>query len=133
MRELGFSEHWPKLQQSEFTTWRFRRHDKDWQVGERVRVVYKPRSKERDFMFYGEIVGKERRHLKDYGQREVDNLRTENLSVDKLTNGVTLEEARADGFASVVDMLAWFRTVHGERVDREPINKLTVRHAQLLV
>lgn len=112
MRELGFSEHWPKLLQGEFTTWRFRRHDKDWQISEQVRVVDRPRSKDRKFLFYGDIVGKERRRFKD---------------------GITLEEARADGFESEEAMLGWFRSVHGERVDKEPINKLTIRRTRLIV
>lgn len=45
MRILGFSKHWAKLDNPEFTTFRFPRKDKDWQIGETVKIVIKPRSK----------------------------------------------------------------------------------------
>ena len=54
MRILGFSKKWDKLNKKwyqrdvhTFTTFRYPRRDRDWEVEEVVQVVYKPRSKER--------------------------------------------------------------------------------------
>ena len=54
MRIMGFQKQWvnqltgkPKLSEEEFTTFRWPRRDRDWEVGETVRVVMNPRTKER--------------------------------------------------------------------------------------
>ena len=110
MRILGFSQKWPKLQQEEFTTFRFPRKDKDWEVGERVQIVYRPRSKSREILGMAQIVDKE---LKLDGTIETD---------------VTKEEARADGFDSVQEMRQWMKKTYGEeRLWIGHMNKLTLR------
>ena len=55
VRILGFTQRWDKLSKPVHTTFRFQRKDKDWQVGEIVQEVYKPRSKEREFIQLAEI------------------------------------------------------------------------------
>ena len=113
MRVLGFSLKWPKLRQPEFTTFRLRRRDKDWQVGELAQVVIKPRSKEREVMGPAEILTKEPRRLLGSSARHYQY--------------ITTSEAVADGFSSLSDMEAWLLKAHGSRVLEEPINKLTLR------
>ena len=66
MRILGFSKKWPKLNKrwfepnlQTFTTFRFPRKDRDWEVEELVQVVYKPRSKEREPLGMARIIRKQ--------------------------------------------------------------------------
>ena len=47
MRTLSVSTEWLKLMEPEFTTFKLPRKNKDWDVGEIVKVVYKLQSKER--------------------------------------------------------------------------------------
>lgn len=47
MRIISFSRMWDKLQDDEFTTFRFPRKDKDWYKNEKVQVYYKNRSPHR--------------------------------------------------------------------------------------
>jgi len=108
MRILGFSKKWPKLEQPEFTTFRFARNDKDWEVGEAVQVVYKPRSKGREPLGNAQIISKESR---DCG-------------------ALTKEEAIEDGFVSRFEMFAWITRVHGTRWAYEEMNKLTLEWIQ---
>ena len=105
MRILGFSKKWPKLEQQEFTTFRFPRKDKDWYVGEVVQVFYKNRSPQRERLGIAEIIGKERNR---YG--------AENDA-----------EARADGFLDCRDMERWMIKTYGEARTWKPMNKLTLR------
>ena len=42
MRILGFSKKWGKLGDTTFTTYRFPRKDKDWQLEEVVQVATQP-------------------------------------------------------------------------------------------
>jgi len=63
MRILGFSKKWPKLDKPwfardihTFTTFRYPRRDRDWEVEEVVQVVYKPRSKEREPLGIARII-----------------------------------------------------------------------------
>lgn len=113
MRILGFSKRWQKLSNSEFTTFRFARRDRDWQVGEVVRVVFRPRSKHSEVLGIAKVVAKEPR----------------DVNGDKLIfPPVTEAEAQADGFPNTKDMKAWIEKVHGrERLLSEPMNKLRVR------
>lgn len=115
MRILGFSKKWAKLQRDEFTTFRFTRRDRDWEVGEIVQVVYKPRSKEREILGVALIITKELRNVApDWGQGE--------LLV------ITNEEAIMDGFANWGEMFDWLGKAHGlHRLATEPMNKLTLR------
>lgn len=108
MRTLGFSQKWPKLQQKEFTTFRFPRKDKDWQEGEWVRIVLKPRSPKRQILGVAEIVGKIPRYLPE----------------------VTEKEAQEDGFQSLKAMQDWMEKQYGHRF--HSINKLTLRWFKVL-
>jgi len=63
MRILGFSKKWDKLDKDwyardihTFTTFRYPRRDRDWEVEEVVQVVYKPRSKEREPLGIARII-----------------------------------------------------------------------------
>ncbi len=105
MRILGFSKKWDKLNGIEFTTFRFPRKDRDWEAGEVVQVVFKPRSKER------EILGSARINHKS--------------SVGIMN--ITEEEAIKDGFLGCRDMEAWMIKTHGESKTWQPMNKLTLR------
>ena len=119
MRELGFSKRWPKLQQEVFTTFRYPRLDRDWYVGEHVQLVYKHRSKDREFLGYAVIEKKEVREL----DREYHAMRPD---VPLLTD----EEAQEDGFESLDDMFAWMEKKYG-RLDFMPrMNKLTLRRVK---
>ncbi len=112
MRIMGFSQKWPKLKQSEFTTFRFSRRDKrDWEVGEVVQVYFKNRTPQREKLGEAEIVKKELRKIATaYEQYRP-----------------TEEEAIADGFANLFEMNTWFRKTYGKRIFEEGINKLTLR------
>lgn len=107
MRILGVSKKWDKLQQEEFTTFRYPRKDKDWQIGELVQIVYKPRSKEREILGTASIVSKEPKPSFLY---------------------VTFREAINDGFPNLNAMENWLIKTHGlEKCNRESMNKLTLR------
>ena len=123
MRILGFSKKdWinyhigkPKLQEPDFTTFRFRRRDRDWEIGEVVQVVYKPRSKDREPLGIAEIINKERRWIftakKPRGEKVL-----------------TPREAHADGFKGYGDMAMWLSKGYGhQRLVDEPMNKLDLR------
>lgn len=127
MRILGFNKKWPKLKGDFFTTYRFPRKDKDWEIEEVVQVIYKPRSKERERLGIARIIRKE---WKDVNKR---------WSYYPLTNSpntpdmITPEEAEQDGFTGMhgggdIDkMLKFLYDFYGYyRCHREPINKLTL-------
>jgi len=126
MRILGFTKKWDKLKQAEFTTFRFPRKDKDWEVGEQVQIVYKPRSKEREMLGIAKIINKEARCMAWDGSK---------LTEPKITN----EEAIADGFADgetkyIKSQLGYFFMweflwdyYSGVRLLNEPMNKLTLK------
>ncbi len=117
MRILGYSKKWDKLQSPIHTTFRFARRDKDWQVGEIVQEVYKPRSKERDILGMAEIIGKEPRWMKPKLRDDLPD--------------ITQEEAIADGFE---DWRAMFKgllkTYDIRRLLGEPMNKLTLKRVK---
>lgn len=120
MRELGFSEKWPKLKQ-DFTTFRFQRRDKDWQVGEVVKVVYRPRTKQREVLGVAKIISKAQRAMAWHGDR---------TGAIKVTD----EEAIADGFIGRPEKSAYFEMWEflfnyygGTRLLSEPMNKLTLQ------
>ena len=106
MREISFAKRWEKLEEPEFTTFRMQRRDKDWQLGERVKVVYHARQKDREVLGIADIVRME----------EVDL---------KL---ITLNEAVGDGFQSVAEMVTWLLEVHGARLKQVPLHKLTLQY-----
>jgi len=120
MRILGFSrKDWknyltgrPKLEQNTFTTFRFARKDKDWEVGEAVQVVYKPRRKG----------GGERLGVAEITSKESRQMVTPPLESDTL-----YWEAKADGFANYNQMWEWLYSVYRNRIFNEPMNRLTLR------
>jgi len=106
MRIIGFSKRWDKLDQREFTTFRFKRKDRDWQVGEKVQVVFKPRSKNRQILGTAEIVKKELRKMSEF---------------------LPANEAIEDGFYSTQDMRNWLSISYGDRWRKESMNRFTLR------
>lgn len=121
MRILGFSRKWPKLEQPEFTTFRFPRRDRDWAVGEFVQVVYKPRSRDREVLGTAEIISREPRRAAKHGCL---------LPYPCISN----QEAEQDGFPGTIEkpayfmMWEWLWDTHGsERLFNEPMSKLTLR------
>ena len=115
MRILGFSKKWTKLQNKEFTTFRFPRRDADWAIGEVVQIVYKPRSKERETLGLAEIMDKELRNMTSYWGEEGIQL-------------VTNNEVIRDGFTNWEEMFDWLSKAYGlPRLATEPMNKLTLR------
>lgn len=102
MRILGFSKKWDKLNNIEFTTFRFPRKDRDWQVGEEVQIVYKPRRKGG-----GERLGVARINFK------------ETMTIRDISEF----EAVWDGFKNTLDMWLWLKKPKMNKL----INKLTLR------
>ncbi len=116
MRILGFSREWGKLENPEFTTFRFPRRDKDWQFYEVVRIVLHPRRKGGGkFLGTARIEHIEPRHILDPNLGAI------------VAPAVDEEEAIADGFASLQDMRKWLITAYRESpLRRCPMNKLTL-------
>ena len=118
MRILGFNKKWDKLKNDTFTTFRFERRDADWQLGETVQVVYKPRTRGREVLGIAKIVSKEPRFVpqNDWVLRP------------RCAQQATNSEAIADGFTSIFTMVAWLNKTYGrERLIDEPMNKLTLQ------
>ena len=105
MRELNFTRKWPKLSQPSFTTFRFPRQDKDWEIGETIRIVYKARTRGRETLGEAIIVNKEKRYLA----------------------GITSEEAIEDGFPEgLAQMQRWLLSVYDAVQVRNLLHKLTL-------
>ena len=107
MRILGFQKKWAKLSKPSFTTFRYPRADKDWQVCEVVQVVIKPRSKNREYMGTAEII------------------RIESLRMEEITEGRAIQ----DGFESLNAMLAWLGKTYGNNYRwlwQKPMNRLSL-------
>jgi hypothetical protein len=128
MRELGFSKKWGKLaSEILFTTFRFPRKDKDWQIEEVVKIVYKPRSKEREVMGVARIIRKE---IKDLNKQFHYNFGT--YSQPNTSDTITPNEAEDDGFTGMhgggdtEKMRRFFIDTYGYSKCKEPINKLTL-------
>jgi len=111
MRILGVTEKWRKLKKPRWTTFRLRRRDKDWQVGELVQVVHQQRNKQRVVMGVARIIGIELRHF---------------YTPNPQGRRITFQEALRDGFMSEEEMRRWMLKHHGDRVRTEPLNKLTL-------
>lgn len=128
MRILGFSKKWGKLNNELlFTTFRYPRRDRDWQIEEVVQIVYKPRSKDREPLGIARIIRKQKKNTTKqwsyYPSTHFPNT----------PDMITPEEAYEDGFSgvhgggSIGKMLDWLRESAGMRFYREPIvNKLTL-------
>lgn len=134
MRILGFSKMWPKLNKQwfalnplTFTTFRYPRRDKDWEVEEVVQVVYKPRSKEREPLGVARIIRKQEKDMsRDWTYYPRPNC-------PNTPDMISPSEAKEDGFDSmhgggdVEKLLKWLRESSPERYFREKIvNKLTL-------
>lgn len=116
MRILGFSRRWPKLSQSEFTTFRFARKDKDWAQHELVQVVIKPRSKDRHVLGFAKIIHKDRKLFAFPHDAPLE---------------ISDMEAMKDGFAGYMDMRDWFKAQYGNRIFQEYLNKLTLQWQEM--
>lgn len=126
MRILGVSAKWEKLKSDWFTTFRFQRMGKDWEVGEVVQVVYKPRSKEREILGTAQIGGKEQRWV-GWPDKLVEWKEwTRDITITAEVFLVSQKEAKEDGFAGVIEMVKWMSEKHEDRNNREPMNKLTL-------
>ena len=107
MRILPFQRKWDKLKQLGFTTFRYPRADKDWQVGEIVQIVIKPRSKNREYMGTAEIV------------------KVEPIEMKAITEGMAIE----DGFKNKADMMLWLAMTYRNQYRwlwHKPMNRLTL-------
>ncbi len=105
MRILGFSERWDKLNNEEFTTFRFSRKDGDWQAGEIVQVFYKPRSKDREKLGEARIIEMESKPIRKISE----------------------DEAIADGFPNAFQMWLWLKETYKTIYMHNKMNKLTLR------
>jgi len=128
MRILGFSKKWTKLNnEGLFTTFRYPRRDKDWQIEEVVQVVYKPRSKGREPLGIARIIRKQEKDTKkQFSYYPLP-------SFPNTPDMITPEEAYKDGFSSmhgggnIEGLLTWLRESAGIRFYRESlVNKLTL-------
>ncbi len=119
MRIISFCKKWEKLEQPEFTTFRFPRKDKDWYVGEVVQVFYRNRSPLREKLGVAEIIEKER--------RELDSFFTDGRLISPRDIPLTTdEEAIADGFMGREDMATFMERQYG--LDYLSLfNKLTLK------
>jgi len=122
MRILGFNKRWPKLTLEVFTTFRFARKGRDWEVGEKVQCVLHPRSKQQEVLFTAEIMAREPRWMYAWPPND---------GVPVVSN----EEAANDGFPEVHDgwgarmqMWGWLYDHYPlGRLFGEPMNKLTLK------
>lgn len=120
MRIMGFSRKWDKLTNPEFSTFRFTRKDKDWKMGECVKVVLNPRKKGGgEYLGIAQIIEKVPRAMAWHGDK---------TGITPVTN----EEANADGFPDNEKrgyFKMWeflFDNYGGERLLSESMNKLTL-------
>jgi len=130
MRELGFSKKWGKLRgQMVFTTFRFPRKDKDWAIEEVVRIVYKPRSKEREVLGVARII---RKDIKDLNKRWNYYVAGFSTQQENTPDMISPNEAEEDGFTGqhgggdAGKMREYFLETYGYAKCKEPINKLTL-------
>jgi len=128
MRELGFSKKWDKLNSEIlFTTFRFPRKDKDWQIEEVVKIVYKPRSKEREVLGVARIIRKKPKDLNKQFHYYFGGYHEPNRP-----DTITPNEAEDDGFTGMhgggdtEKMRRFFIDTYGYSKCKEPINKLTL-------
>ena len=96
MRIIGFSKKWDKLNNELlFTTFRYPRRDRDWEVEEVVQVVYKPRSKDREPLGIARII---RKQEKDMANKYWEYRSRRDVLAD--SKCIHPGEALADGFIS---------------------------------
>ncbi len=127
MRILGFSHKWRKLNNDLFTTYRFSRKDKDWEVEEVVQIVYKPRSKEREPLGIARIIRKQPKDLNKQWSYYPYSGQSPNIP-----DMITPNEAEEDGFTGMhgggdtEKMRKFFYDTYGYSRCKELINKLTL-------
>ena len=92
---MGFQKQWinqvtqqPKMASDSFTTFRFPRKDRDWEVGEVIQIVMNPRTKKRIPLGEAMIVTKEPRSL-----------------IGGKAHSITNDEARLDGFRLATELV----------------------------
>ena len=117
MRIMGFQKQWvnqltgkPKLSGNRFTTFRFPRKDRDWEVGETVQIVMKPRTKERIPLGEAIIVTKEIKCL-----------------IGGKANSISNDEARMDGFYWAIDLVDFITKGKPLSIWELHPNRLTLR------
>ena len=132
MRILGFSKKWGKLNKQwfesdyhTFTTFRFPRKDRDWEIEEIVQIVYKPRSKEREPLGIARIIRKQ--------EKDLSKKYYEFNGVNKSPDVLTPDDAKEDGFigmhggGDVEKMMKFLSDSYGYCAVRDrPMNKLTL-------
>ena len=125
MRILGVTEKWDKLKQPQWTTFRFTRRDRDWEVGEVVQVVYKPRRKGGgEKLGVAKIIGKEPRWVTSSTRiSEMAPYFPQWANIPPVSDN----EAEADGFPDRFFMWHWADKTHKGRNYSEPMNKLTLQ------
>ena len=122
MRILGMSKSWDKLRETTWTTFRYKRADRDWGIGEVVRVVYKPRRKGGGTILgVAEIIKSEPRWVIASDESHLLDIihKGDHDSIPIVSD----QEAIADGFESRAEFVKWF----GIRRLLEPINKLSLK------
>ena len=120
MRILGFTKKWDKLQHPEFTTFRFRRKDADWWVGEVVQLVFHPYHKDHELLGLGKIISIDSRSIPHHKVQPKPGF----------VQPISDEEAIADGFSSFEEMRSWIQKTYGRHY-RLIIHKLTIRRTDL--
>jgi len=133
MRILGFSKKWDKLNKQwfardlhTFTTFRYPRRDRDWEVEEVVQVVYKPRSKEREPLGIARIIRKQPKDMsKEYWSYHPGSLvlRSDNeciLPSEAEEDGFTGRHGGGDVKAMIEFIKDW------KRPEPDKINKLVI-------
>ena len=120
MRILGFSKYWinyltgkPKLHSDTFSTFRYPRKDRDWQVGEKIQIVMNPRSPRKEWLGVAEIIAKEQRNV---GWVKIPGVKD-----------LTFREAMEDGFKRKSEMVGWLYNLYGDKILTVPINKLVIK------
>lgn len=131
MRILGVSELWSKLLKDNWTTFRFPRRDRDWEVGEVVQVVFKPRSKDRGILGQARINQKDPRWVMfpDESFMICEKIR-ENPKLDHVYF-VSECEAKLDGFENRRQMFDFMIKRYDIRVYDEPMNRLVLSWMQI--
>jgi len=123
MRELGFSRKdrmnystgKPKLQEESFITFRLPRKDRDWGEKETVRVVYQPRSKDREVLGTARII---------FIEPKFFFYQPNGLFEEQVINE---RDAKRDGFHTSHEMYLAFVEMHGKEKCEGLFNKLSLR------
>jgi len=132
MRILGFNRKWDKLGQDTFTTLRFARKDRDWEAGELVQIVVKPRRKGGgQKLGVAEIVAKDPRRIPRHGKCgfEAPLITNEEANADGFPDYYKVIHSNAPachvrGYSSMWEFLC--QAYGSRRLREEPMHKLTL-------